>query len=109
MAGSFVVSRVKNGKFRFVLRAENGETVLTSQVYAAKRSALEGIESVRKNSGSLSRFEKRKSKRGQGYFVLKAANAKIIGTSEEYRSGAALEGGIASVKRLGRQAALKEE
>jgi uncharacterized protein YegP (UPF0339 family) len=109
MPGSFVLSKAKNGKFRFILRAENGQTVLSSQVYAAKRSALEGIESVRKNAGSADRYERRKSKRGQGYFVLKASNAKVVGTSEEYSSDSSLEGGIASVKRLARQAALKEE
>jgi uncharacterized protein YegP (UPF0339 family) len=32
------------------------------------------------------------------YFVLKAANGQIIGTSEMYSSAAALETGIASVK-----------
>ena len=34
----------------------------------------------------------------QPFFVLKAANGKIIGQSEMYSSAAAMEKGIASVK-----------
>jgi len=108
MAGSYALSRTKNDKFRFVLKAENGQTVLTSQTYGAKKSALDGIESVRQNSGEDSRYERRESARGAAYFVLKAANSQVIGTSEEYSSPSAMEGGIASVKRLGPGAVVKE-
>jgi uncharacterized protein YegP (UPF0339 family) len=108
MAGSYMLSRTKDGKYHFVLQAENGQAVLTSQRYTARSSALAGIESVRSNSGKDSRYDRRKSSRGQAYFVLKAANAKIIGTSEEYSSPSAMEAGIASVKRLGRGASLKK-
>ena len=108
MAGSYVVQATKNNKFRFVLQAENGQTVLTSQTYANKQGAMDGVESVRTNSASDARYERRNSGRGKDYFVLKAANGKIIGTSQEYSSPAAMEAGVASVKRLGVGAAVKE-
>jgi uncharacterized protein YegP (UPF0339 family) len=50
MAGKFVISKDKKGEFRFVLKAGNGETIAMSEGYAAKASALSGIESVRKNA-----------------------------------------------------------
>ena len=50
MAGKFVVTKDKKGEFRFVLKAGNGEIIAMSEGYAAKASALNGIESVRKNA-----------------------------------------------------------
>ncbi|MFV1980683.1 MAG: YegP family protein [Rhodothermia bacterium] len=40
----------KTGKYRFRLSAVNGQCILTSQSYAAKSSALKGVESVKKNA-----------------------------------------------------------
>jgi uncharacterized protein len=50
MAGKFVVTKDKKGEYRFALKAGNGETIAISEGYAAKASALAGIESVRKNA-----------------------------------------------------------
>jgi uncharacterized protein len=109
MAGSYKINQSKDGKYFFVLQAENGQTVLSSQRYTAKQSAKDGIESVRNNAGDDSRYERKQSKRGAPFFVLKAANAQVIGTSEEYSSAKAMEDGIVSVKRLAKGAVLKEE
>ena len=35
---------------RFVLKADNGEVIATSQVYTTKDSCKKGIESVKKNA-----------------------------------------------------------
>ena len=40
----------KAGEFRFRLKARNGEIIATSEGYKAKASALNGIESVKKNA-----------------------------------------------------------
>lgn len=50
MAGKFVITKDKKGEFRFVLKAGNGEVIAMSEGYAAKASAMNGIESVRKNA-----------------------------------------------------------
>ena len=50
MAGKFVITKDKGGEFRFVLKAGNGEVIAQSEGYVAKASALNGIESVRKNA-----------------------------------------------------------
>jgi uncharacterized protein len=50
MAGKFVVKKGSSGKFHFNLVASNGQTIATSEAYESKASALNGIESVRKNA-----------------------------------------------------------
>jgi uncharacterized protein YegP (UPF0339 family) len=86
-------------QFTFNLKAAgNAEIILTSERYRRKQSALEGIEAVRTHACSEDRFRRRRSKRGQPYFVLKAHNGEIIGTSELYSSRAAREAGIEAVR-----------
>lgn len=48
--GTFELKKSESGKFHFNLKAGNGQIVATSQMYASKESALNGIESVRKNA-----------------------------------------------------------
>ncbi len=50
MAGKFVLKKGDSGKYHFNLVAGNGQVIATSQTYERKRSALAGIESVRKNA-----------------------------------------------------------
>ncbi|MBR9883771.1 MAG: YegP family protein [Oceanospirillales bacterium] len=98
MAGKYELKKGDTGKFTFNLKAANGQVILTSQHYESKASALNGIASVQTNGPLEERYDRRESKKGEPYFVLKAGNAQIIGTSEMYSSPAAMENGIASVK-----------
>ena len=50
MAGKFELYSDKAGKFRFRLKAGNGEIIAVSEAYESKASAKNGIESVRKNA-----------------------------------------------------------
>jgi uncharacterized protein YegP (UPF0339 family) len=108
MAGIFELKQISACKFHFVLKAANGEVILSSQSYRARSSAEEGIASVRTNAPDDTRFERKTSKKGEPYFVLKAANGEIIGTSEMYTAEAGRENGIASVKQNAPDAKLKE-
>ena len=101
MAGKYVVKKAKNGQFFFNLKAGNGETILTSEMYKRKASAMNGIASVQKNSPDAKRYDRRVNKAGKDYFVLKAANHQVIGNSEAYNSKAAMENGIKSVGKNG--------
>jgi uncharacterized protein YegP (UPF0339 family) len=108
MAGWFELSKSTDGQFRFVLKAGNGETILTSELYKAKPSAENGILSVQANCGSDERYEKLESKNGKFYFNLKAANHQIIGTSQMYGSSQSRDAGIASVKTNGSTTVIKD-
>jgi uncharacterized protein YegP (UPF0339 family) len=51
MAGKFELYEDKSGEFRFRLKAGNGEVIATSsESYQTKASALNGIESIKKNA-----------------------------------------------------------
>lgn len=50
MAGKFEVYKDKAGKFRFRLKAGNGEIIASGEAYESKESCLNGIESVKKNA-----------------------------------------------------------
>lgn len=97
--GKFVISTRKNGEFQFNLKASNGQVILTSEGYSNKAACVNGIESVMKNATDDARYDRKISSNGKDYFNLKAGNGQIIGTSEMYESKAAMENGIASVKK----------
>lgn len=88
----------KGAKHSFNLKAANHQVVLTSQTYESKGAAEKGIESVQKHGGDDANFERKTSTSKQPYFVLKASNGQIIGTSEMYESEAARDNGIKSVQ-----------
>jgi hypothetical protein len=50
MIGKFELYKDRADKFRFRLKAGNGEIIAVSEAYNSKASALGGVESVRKNA-----------------------------------------------------------
>ena len=50
MAGKFELYTDAAGKFRFRLKAGNGEIIAVGEAYESKASALNGIESIKKNA-----------------------------------------------------------
>ncbi|MBS7229660.1 YegP family protein [Flavobacterium psychroterrae] len=96
--GKFVITKRTNGEFQFNLKANNGQTILSSEGYSTKAGCTGGIESVQKNSQDDSKFDKLESKSGKWYFNLKATNGQIIGSSEMYESVSGRDNGIESVK-----------
>ncbi|MDD1976051.1 YegP family protein [Pseudomonas tussilaginis] len=108
MAGWFELNTSSDGQYRFVLKAGNGETILTSELYKAKASAESGIASVQANSGSDERYEKKEASNGKLHFNLKAANHQIIGSSQMYATAQSRDAGIASVKTNGSSKTIKD-
>ncbi|MCJ8168305.1 YegP family protein [Atopomonas sediminilitoris] len=109
MSGKFRLKKAKDGQFHFNLEASNGQVIATSELYKAKDSALNGIESVRKNSQREGAFESREASNGKPYFVLKATNGQIVAQSQQYASKASCDAGIASVQNHAPEAALVDE
>ena len=111
--GKFVIRQVPSG-IKFDLRAGNGETILTSEVYTTLAACRKGLASVRKNAPAANvenqtvegykalshpKFELYEDKSGQFRFRLKARNGQIIAVSEGYTAKAGCLNGIESVKR----------
>ena len=53
MAGTFEIYKDKSGKFRFRLKAGNGEIIAVGEAYESKAAAKNGVESVQKNAAGV--------------------------------------------------------
>lgn len=107
MAGWFELSKSSDNQFRFVLKAGNGETILTSELYTSKASAERAsrryVATARKKNAM-----RKTASNGKFYFNLKAANHQIIGSSQMYATAQSRETGIASVKANGTSQTVKD-
>jgi uncharacterized protein YegP (UPF0339 family) len=108
MPGKYKLKKSRDGQFHFNLQAANNRVILTSERYKSRGSALNGIDSVKRNAPADKWFDRRTSTKGQPYFVLKAPNGEPIGRSEMYSSSSAMERGIKSVKKHGPGARLED-
>ena len=109
MAGKFVITKGKDDKFYFNLKAVNGEVILTSQGYKAKADCKNGIESVKRNSIIEARFEVKQSNDGKDYFVLTATNGQTIGKSQISKSESGCGNGMKSVASSAADASVADE
>ncbi len=108
-SAAFSIRKSTNGQSHYNLTAANNKIILSSETYRNKGGAQAGIQSVKTNCAADSRYERRTSAKGQPSFALVAANKELIRRSELYSSKSAMERGIASVKRNGRKAAIRDE
>lgn len=72
--------------WRFNVYAANGQIVLSSESYTEEAGALNGAFSVVDHGTVKSNYQVRTAASGQYYFVLKATNGQVIGTSQQYSS-----------------------
>lgn len=108
MSGWYELSKSSNDQFKFVLKAGNGEVILTSELYTGKSGAMNGIESVQANSPMKPDMSKKWRKTIKPYFNLKTANHQLIGTSQMYSSTAARDNGTKSVMENGKTITIKD-
>jgi len=120
--GKFVIRRVSSG-VKFDLKAANGQTILTSEVYTSEAACRKGMQSVAKNAPlarmedqteadwkrqSNPKFEMYLDKKGGYRFRLKARNGQIIAVSDSYSARAGCLNGIESVRRNASGATVQE-
>ena len=110
--GRFVIRKTQTG-FVFCLKAANGETIATSEVYKTLAGCKKGVCSVVRNAAAETlyldgetpqsvrnpRYELYQDAAGRCRFRLRAKNGEIIAVSEDYLSKSGCENGIASVRR----------
>ena len=97
--GKWIIKEKGDGEFVAFLYANNGELILTSEIYTSEESARTGIETIRKNVESGT-FVPYKDKNGNCYFKLKSVKNRILCASETYRSEALAMSAEESVKRF---------
>lgn len=108
MAGWFESSKSSDGQFRFVLKAGDSETILTSRMCSSRAAAQAGIASVQVNCADDANCERNTAANAKACFNLKSANHQVIGTSQMYASEATREAGIASLKANGATTTIKD-
>jgi len=96
--GKFVITAPDHTHYHFVLKASNNQVVLSSETYNSKQAFEHGIQAVQDNSHLDHRFDRQLAVNHKFYFNLKAANGKVIGTSEMYDTADARDKGILAVK-----------
>ena len=121
--GKFIIKKTATGT-KFDLKATNGETIATSEVYESEAACKKGIESVIKNAPvagvedqtvdgyatkKCPKFELYADNAGEFRFRLKATNGQVIATSEGYKSKSSCENGVDSVKKNVVDAQIVEE
>jgi len=57
MAGKFELYQDKAGKYRFRLKAGNGQVIASGEAYESKAAALSGIASVQANAAGAATVE----------------------------------------------------
>jgi len=120
--GKFVIRKTNTG-FIFYLKANNSQTVCTSQVYVSLSGCKNGIESLRKNANvkiedqTLQKFESQTNPKYEIYldkskeyrFRLKASNGEHIISSQGYTDKSACKNGIASIGKNAPDATVEKE
>jgi uncharacterized protein YegP (UPF0339 family) len=95
--------------FSFAFVDAAGKTVLKSENYKTKDSALNGIASVKKNCHNDVRYAPKEAKDGRFFFNLKAANGQIIGTSTMFSTQSDRDKALAQLKSEGPEARVEEQ
>ncbi len=108
MAKFEVYQSGQKNEYRFRLKADNGQIILSSEGYTSKASCFNGIESVKKNAADGKRITQSKTPTNMYRFAVTAANNQIIGTSQNYKSQSGCKNGIESVKKNASKAEVKE-
>jgi len=130
VTGVFEVITDIAGRFRFHLKAANGQIIAVSQSYGTRENALKGIVSIKTNApiaktadlttgGPMPEhqagiaqdpvFEIQFNAPDRFRFHLKAANGQIIAVSQSYLSKQSAENGIASMKTNAPQATIIDQ
>ena len=119
----FLIRTVHSG-IKFDLKATNGQTIATSEVYTTEAACRTGIESVKRSAPIANvenqtlegwekktnpKFEMYQDKSGQYRFRLKSRNGKIIAVSEAYAARAGCLNGIESVQKNAAEAEIVKE
>ena len=105
----FVISKKINGEFQFDFIDKKGNILLRSGGYTRKTICIKGIESVKRNSQDISKFNRKRSLNNEPYFNLKSFNGKILGISQIFEDKVLRDSGIEYVKNKASNAPIEDQ
>lgn len=94
----YVIRKTNGGQYWWILKAANGNTLLTSETYTTKQNCIIGIASSKLNVAE-SDFRRLSSVRNETYFTQNFSNYQVLGTSDLYNSINGRDNGIESAKQ----------
>lgn len=87
-----------DGHTYFNYVAQNGQIVLTSQMYSSEAAALDGAFAVQ--GAQPASYKVQANKAGGYYFTVSAPNGQIVGTSQQYTTKESAQAGVTAVEKL---------
>jgi uncharacterized protein YegP (UPF0339 family) len=94
--------------YTFAFIDSEGKSVVRSENYQAKKGALNGIASIKKNCVNDRRYETKETKNGKFYFNVKASNGQVVGTSAFFSTMEERSSAVARFKADAADAAVEE-
>ena len=92
------VKKDKDNKFRFVVTAKGGNSILHSVPFRSRKELDATVKQLPPLVSKPSVFERKTSHNGKFHFALKDQSGSIIGTSKSYTSEAGMENGITNFR-----------
>lgn len=106
MSSWFELNKTPDGEYKFDLKNESGETLLSSPTYYSKGNANMDISDVQHSCAYDALYEK-KSEGDQHCFELKTPKRRVLGTSKMFKSVEDRDTALAAVKASGSTKTIK--
>ncbi|MFS4491582.1 YegP family protein [Maribacter sp. 2308TA10-17] len=92
------IHKKKEKTYEFILKTENGNTLLNSVGFANKSKAEEAVKNLKNLKTPLISFERKTNHNGEFLFSIKSKFGGLIGSSQPYQSEAGMENGIRNLR-----------
>lgn len=99
-SGKWVIEVKGESEYIAKLYANNGEVMLSSELYTTEKGARNGIATLIKNIAQTGTFEIYQDKNKNYYYKLKNANKRLLCVGEIYKTKDQCVKAVESVKRL---------
>ncbi|MGN1295514.1 MAG: YegP family protein [Bacilli bacterium] len=98
--GKYIITSESERNFRYILKASNGEPLITSEIYVSEESARKGIDTIKRNVNTA-KIEIVEDKHGLFSFrVITKQGSRTLATSANYKTKARAVSASESFKRF---------
>ena len=98
--GKYIITAESERNFRYILKASNGEPLITSEIYVSEESARKGIDTIKRNVNTA-KIEIVEDKHGLFSFrVITKQGSRTLATSANYKTKARAVSASESFKRF---------
>lgn len=108
LLGKWIILKKRDKEYLAVLKASNGEIMLSSEIYTTSEGAKSGIATIIKGV-ETGAFVFHSNKSGVFYFKLKSATNKLLCVSEIYKTKDGCIASAESVKRIAKDSTIVDE